>query len=143
MRPIKLISVHGIQDLQDTEEEVDDIHVKADRSHDVILWWVAIEDQKGIKDNIARENNDTSNSECELDTFREWEKDLYDRHEEKDADTSKKAMIGVLEDIKTNTLSTYNGPIPEKSHLDCKVKRVRPTKTPKVMISAWRTRVCS
>jgi hypothetical protein len=103
---------------------------------------MSVKDQVSVKNDITRENDDTGYSKNNLCGVA-WEEHANNARYKQNPDTSKQSeLIQVLALSSTWFISvyiTYIGPIPLKSHLDWKVKRVKAKKTDNVMSSAWNT----
>lgn len=53
LRDPSLVLVNLVQDLEDLDEEVDDVQVKLDGSHDVLLRGQSVHDHVGVEDDEA------------------------------------------------------------------------------------------
>ena len=100
-----LVSLHCWQDLQDAKEQVNEIHIQADRCQDIILGRVTVENHVCIywerkelfyasslpdhffqcltKDDVAGEDENTSKCDSELHAFGEWEENLHKANKDK------------------------------------------------------------
>lgn len=50
------VLLHGVEDPQDVQEEVDDVQVEVDGGQDVLLWGQLLHQQVGVVDDEAAED---------------------------------------------------------------------------------------
>lgn len=58
--------LHGVEDAQDVQEQVDDIQVEIDGCQDVLLWGQLVHQQMGIENNEAAEQQSSGPSKHQL-----------------------------------------------------------------------------
>ncbi len=58
--------LHGVEDAQDIDEQVDYIQVQIDGCQDVLLWWQLMHQQVSIENNEPAEQQSSSSSEDQL-----------------------------------------------------------------------------
>lgn len=61
-----LVLSSSLHNAQDVDKEVDEIQVKVDCSHDVLLWRKLVHDDVSVKYDEATEHYSTSNGEYKL-----------------------------------------------------------------------------
>lgn len=58
--------LHGVQETQDVQEEVDDVKVEVDGGQDVLLRGELLHQQVGVKDDETAEHQGPSSSQDQL-----------------------------------------------------------------------------
>lgn len=110
---LESIPLHGSEDLQDAQVQIDEVHVQTDRGHNVILRRVSVENHISIwgkkldeqtnasngpcislqltKNDVSWENENTGKSNGKLESFGEWEEDLDESYENENPERCVKA----------------------------------------------------
>jgi hypothetical protein len=113
--------------------------LQIDRANDIFVWVQYVADIVRVIDNIEGEYQ--SSNTC-IDNLSDTKMSIQSHVSAAYPLCGKKAIINPAR-IRAHNPPNKNGPIPEKSHLDWRVKRVSPKNNPRVINRASSTIVVS